>query len=170
MVGLSVLPLVAGLGGCGFRPVFDKTAAHGGASAALAQIEIAPIGERGGQLLREALQRRFEGTGAVSHKAYELVVSYRLDGEGVGIEFGTSSPSRVRLTGTASWRLIALDGEAHTLATGFVKSTDGYNTIDPQFFYSDLQSEQTIRRISENISDQMLLEVSAYFNKAPASE
>ena len=53
----------AGLGGCGFRPLYGKFGATGGAVAPeLASIYVTVMSERQGQLLRQALQQRLAGS------------------------------------------------------------------------------------------------------------
>jgi len=166
LCGLSMVAVAAALTGCGFRPVFQQGGAAGSASAELAQIKVALIPERTGQLLREELQRRFQGAGGVTRVAYELSTSLTLADDDVGIEFGSTAPSRVRVTGMAQWTLRRLDEQGSTVTSGWAKVTDGYNQIDTQYFYSDLQREQIYRRISAALADQMTLELASYFNKA----
>jgi LPS-assembly lipoprotein len=168
--GLSVLTLSGALAGCGFHPVFQQGGQAPGTSEALSQIEVALIPERSGQLLREELQKRFDGAGGPARKFYELTTSLSLSDDAVAIYFGTSSPSRIRVTAIAHWSLLALGGEPRTIASGWVKSIDGFNQVDTQYFYSEMQREQVIRRIASNLADQMVLELAAHFNKEQKSE
>jgi hypothetical protein len=142
----------------------------GGGSAALSAIEVGRIPERQGQLLRDELQRRFEGGGGDGRKIYLLEASMSVRADDVGIEFGTTSPSRFRMTGVANWRLVRSDGDQDTVASGFAKAVDGYDTIDPQYFYSDLQREKTVKRIASALADEITLEISVKIHKNTASE
>jgi len=70
----------------------------------LKQIYVNIIPNRNGQLLREALQERLDGTGDGGEKHYELSVKLSYAGENVGIQPDTSS-SRTRFVSTANWSL-----------------------------------------------------------------
>jgi len=64
----QVLAMLAGapLSGCGFQPVYMPTASGkaGVAQRELAAIHVALIPDRPGQVLRQALQSRFEMSGS----------------------------------------------------------------------------------------------------------
>lgn len=172
---LRTISLGAGLGvsglltGCGFRPVYG-TGANGRSDAAmtgLSQVNVQPIPERSGQLLRNALQQRLEGTGGGATKLFDLVISYSVSQEGAAIDRGDSIATRTRVVGMATWSLVAQDAERHTVTSGRARSSDGFNPIDLQYFYSDLQVEQTQRRVAEAVADQMALQLATYFNSHP---
>ena len=59
---LAPLALLAVLSGCGLHPMYAAAGngTPGPAQVGLAQIAVAPLYERAGQLLRQALQERFE--------------------------------------------------------------------------------------------------------------
>jgi len=160
------LALAAVLPGCGFRPMYASAAggSAGPAEVGLAEIAIGPMYERAGQLLRQALQERFECGGAGLARRYDLVVAYGLGSEAIGIQ-PDSSVTRVRLMGSATWTLSAQDPQRSTLATGTARALDGYNIIDEQIFAADLENGVVQQRIAEAIADQITLQLAAYFNK-----
>ncbi len=164
-------PVVVGplLGGCGFRPMYGRASggSAGPAQAGLAQIEVGLMPERSGQLLRLALQERFERAGIATVRRYDLVSSFSISSDAIAIQPDTTV-TRVRLVGVASWSLLAQDPQRRTLASGTARSTDGYNIIGEQYFASDLQNEQVQRRIAEAVADQMTLQLAAWFNKREA--
>jgi LPS-assembly lipoprotein len=158
-LGLSVA-------GCGFHPLYG-TAGDGTtrpAQAGLARISIGLIPERAGQLLRQALQARFERDGSGVAARYDLAVYYGLSGEGLAIE-PDSSISRIRITGSATWYLTAQDPQRRTLASGTARVIDAFNPINSQIFTSDLDNEMVQRRIAEAIADQITLQLATYFDK-----
>ena len=112
---MFALALMVPVAACGFHPAYEQSGRRTAGSAALAQIDVGLIAERQGQLLREELQRRFEGSGGEAHKVYLLVTNMAVRNEGVGIEFGISAASRIRMTATANWRLIRVDGDQATV-------------------------------------------------------
>ena len=172
--GLSLGGLSLGglsLGGCGFRPLYAPAAGGrpGPAAAQMAAIYVPVFAERAGQLLRQALQQRFEGAGTGTAKAYELLATITIAGEGIGIQ-RDSSTTRVRLTGTAPWTLRVLSLDHGVLAQGTSRVLDGYNVINQQFFAAELENDAAQRRVVETLADQITLQVAGYFlnRAAPA--
>jgi LPS-assembly lipoprotein len=161
-----VLSLAALTAGCGFHPVYG-TGEHG--QAALAKIFVKVIPDRNGQLLRQALQAKFEGEGSNAEKRYILSVFYFDFGQVVGTQqdnFGTRS----RNIATAGWALNLVDDPAKKVTGGTARSVDGYNLIDEQFFYQDLADEAVQRRLAQAVADQIALALSVYFDKHPPAQ
>ena len=154
----------AALAGCGFRPLYAPAAsgAPGPAVAEMAAIYVPVFADRPGQLLRQALQQRFEGTGTGTAKRYELVATIAVNAEAIAIQRDSSS-SRVRLVGSAPWALRALSLERTVLAQGTSRILDGYNILNQQFFAADLESETAIRRVASALADQITTQVGAFF-------
>lgn len=165
-VGRRVALLGAGtaLAGCGFRPLYAPAAsgAPGPAVSEMAAIYVPIFADRPGQLLRQELQQRFEGTGTGTAKRYELVATIAVTTEAVAIQRDSSS-SRVRLTGSAPWALRALSLEHTVLTQGSSRILDGYNIINQQFFAADLESETAIRRVASALADQITTQVGSFF-------
>ena len=154
----------AALAGCGFRPLYAPTAsgAPGPAAAEMAAIYVPVFADRPGQLLRQELQQRFEGTGTGTAKRYELVASIAVNAEAIAIQRDSSS-SRVRLIGSAPWVLRTLSLDHAVLAQGTSRTLDGYNILNQQFFAADLESEVVIRRVAASLADQISTQVGAFF-------
>jgi LPS-assembly lipoprotein len=167
--------LIAGAGillaGCGFQPVYMPTASGsaGVAQRELAATNVAIIPDRPGQLLRQALQARFEGSGTSGAPRYELRVAFGIGGEAIAIRTD-SNPTRIREIGTASWTLVAQDPARTTVTSGTAKAVDGYNIIDAQYFASDLGNAVVQRRLAEAVADQITLQLAVYFREhAPSN-
>lgn len=158
---------VLSLPGCGWQPVYGG--AHGDVSGpaqvGLAATSVALIPERSGQLLRQALQARFDrGSGGVGQR-YELVVNgLAISGEPVAIQRDNTT-SRVRLVGVAPWSLVSLGPQRRTLTSGRARVADGYNVTNRQYFASDLESETVQRRMVEVMAEQITLQVAMYFRR-----
>jgi LPS-assembly lipoprotein len=154
------------LSGCGFHPVYEKQSAAG-PQHELGAIDVDLIPERGGLLLREALQQRLDhGNGIAKH--YTLNVSFSVVGDSVS-EQTDSSITRLRESATAQWTLKARD-PAQTLVTrGTARALDGVNVIDNQYFAADLEGETATKRISENIADQITLQLATFFARRAAA-
>jgi len=167
MLALGIGTAVAG---CGFKPVYMRTASGnaGAAQRDLAAVDVAIIPDRPGQLLRQALQDRLEGSGSGEQRRFELRVSYWIAGEGIAIEPSTLS-SRTRLIGNASWTLYAEDPGRTVLVNGGARAVDGLNTFDAQFFGADLETEAVQRRIADAVADQITTQLAIYFRKRAGS-
>ncbi len=164
----ALFGLGGALSGCGFRPVYaPRSDQPGGSQSQLATIRVAPMGDRGGQLLRQELQARFDHGEALA-KRYELVAAFGLSAEVIGIQTDTSA-TRLRYIGTANWSLKTVGTPAVVLTSGSVRSLDGVNILDQQYFESDLAGETVTRRLASNLADQVTLQVAAYFSRTPAA-
>ena len=168
--GLAGAGVLAMLGGCGLRPIYASKA-DGTASAAaqgLAAITVAVIPDRHGQLLRQALQARFDRGGGGVAKRYDLAVNFGFSAEALDIEQATSVPTRLRLVGLANWSLVSEDAQRKTLASGTARVMDGLNLYDQQFFAQDEETEAVERRVAEAVADEMTLQLAAWFNRQAA--
>jgi LPS-assembly lipoprotein len=166
VLGLAV---GASLSGCGFQPVYMPTASGkaGIAQRELAAIHVAIIPDRPGQVLREELQRRLEGSGSGVAQRYELKVAFGIAGDAIAIQ-PNSIPTRIREIGSASWTLVAQDPARTTLTTGSAKAVDGYNLINSQYFASDLESSVVQRRLANQLADQITMQLAVYFRQQAA--
>jgi LPS-assembly lipoprotein len=163
---LLVLGVGLAVGGCGFHPLYGS-AGNGTAGAALAglsEISVGLIPERSGQLLRQALQERFERGGGGVAARYDLAVSYAVSGDSLAVQ-PDSSVSRVRLVGAAIWSLTAQDPQRRTLTTGAARAMDAYNVINTQLFAADLDSEAVQRRLADAVAEQISLQIASWFDK-----
>jgi len=160
---LLSLVLAVTLSACGFHPLY----APGGAQeAALQAIYVPIIPDRTGQLLRQALQQRLEGDDSAVAKRYELSISYFKTTANLDVQ-ADNSTTRARDVGTAVWRLHPAGNASDTLTSGTVRSVDGYNIIDEQFFYMDLSEEAAQHRIADALADQIVTGLALYFHKHP---
>jgi LPS-assembly lipoprotein len=155
------------LAACGFHPLY---APAGAPDAALSEVFVDVIPDRPGQLLRQALQERLDGSDDAAAKRFVLSVSYTPHVIGIGIQNDNSS-TRTRVTGDATWSLRAVGAVAGTtqITGGTVRALDGYNVVDEQFFYSDLSLDATYRRVAESVADQITQALAVYFRRHPVS-
>jgi LPS-assembly lipoprotein len=164
---LAGLLVLAGLAGCGWEPVYGPQSVKPGAApvqAELGAISVPVLPERAGQLLRQALQDRFEAADPGVGRRYELSVDYGIAGEGIGI-LPSATTTRIRLIARASWTLRSLDAAHKTLTSGSARYVDGVNTFDQQPFATDLEVEAKQRSMAGEIADQITLQLAQYFRK-----
>lgn len=165
--GLIAALSAALVGGCGFRPLYGTRDAGGAAQARLAEINVLLIPERVGQLLRQALQARFDRGGDAVGRRYDLSVQIALGSDAIAIQ-PDNSPSRVRLTASATWRLLAQDPQRSTIASGVAREVDGYNIINQQFFGAELTSAAVQRRLMEALAEQIATQLAVHVARDPA--
>ena len=159
-----------GLAGCGFRPAYMPIAADeaGTAQREMSAVFVETIGERSGQLLRQALQQRFELGGTGVAKRYSLSIIYGIGGEGVAIQPDTMV-TRIRVIGNADWYLVAQDPAKTRLAAGHARAVDGYNILNQQYFYADLSNEDAQKRLADALASQIAIQVAAWFRSHEAT-
>jgi LPS-assembly lipoprotein len=157
------------LGACGFHPLYASgpNGEAGPAAMGLAEISVGLIPERTGQLLRQALQERFERSGLSPAHRYDLTVSFSIGSEAIAIQQDTSN-ARVRFVGTATYQLIAQDPGRSTLTTGTARSVDGLNVFDQQLFGMTVETEVVEQRIAEAVADEITRQLAVYFDHQAA--
>jgi LPS-assembly lipoprotein len=140
---------------------------EGPAEIGLAEINVPVMPERTGQLLRQALQARFERGGSGLGRRYDLIANYSIGSNVVGVQQDTSA-TRIRYIGSSSWSLVAEDTQRTTLASGTARTVDGMNIFANQFFASDMEGDAIAKRMAEALADQIALQLGVYFNREAA--
>jgi len=154
------------LSGCGFHPVYMASGDGPGPAAGLAEIEIGPIYERPGQILRQALLGKFR-TEPGTPRRFDLQVNFWITGEAQGI-LNFTQPTRIRLVGNATWYLKQRDPGQTRLVEGSDRVADGFDIFDTQYFAMDLDNEHVQRRLAEAMAERIALRLAAWFHDHPA--
>jgi LPS-assembly lipoprotein len=161
--------LVLLLAGCGFQPVYMPTASGkaGPAQRELAAVNVPLMGDRPGQLFRQALQERLSNdSGTAQH--YDLEASFWIAGEGIAINTEDVA-TRIRLTGHVSWTLRARDAARTRLTSGSGSLVDGLNLLDQQYFAADLENEVIQKRLANALAEQVATQLAIYFRHRAAT-
>jgi len=158
------LALLLALGGCQLAPVYSG-GSQGTAATMLGAIEVAPIPEKTGFLLRDRLVSRLHPNGAQQTPRYRLVVVLddRIDGFGVR---GDNSIIRERRTLRARYELfdIATDKRLLLATAG---SDAGIDVVTSE--YAVVAAEATaVERLALIVADQIVARL-AMFDPAQAS-
>lgn len=150
--------------GCGFRPVYGDrgVAGAGRAGSELAAISVDLIPERAGQLLRGALQERFERFNPDQPRRYALRADFAVTDDALSIQ-ADSSITRLRVIGLSRYTLTTLDSRA-TLTSGTARAVDGLDVINQQYFAADLTQEVVVRRLADAVADQVALQLAVFFS------
>jgi hypothetical protein len=163
--------LLVGLGGalsgCGFHPVYMASGNGPEPAAGLAEIEVKPIYERPGQILREALLGQLRTEPGAPRK-FDLQVNFWITGEAQAI-LNFTQPTRMRLVGNANWTLTSRDGKQTRLTEGADSLVDGFDIFDSQYFAMDLDNEAIQRRLAEAMAKQITLRLAMWFHEHPTA-
>lgn len=148
MKRLALLSLLL-LAACNLQPVYSG-GSQGGAQTMLGAVEVAPIPEKTGFLVRDRLLQRMDPT-EVPRYRLEVVLDDRIDGFGVR---GDNSIIRERRTLRARYRLIEIGSERVLLDT--TASADaGIDIVSSE--YAVVAAEATtLERLSRDIADQIV--------------
>ena len=157
-----LMTLASAVSGCGFRPVYAVKGSSSPARHELGLIDVAPLPDRPGQLLRQALQQRLSNSDEALAKQYQLTVAFGISSDSIGVQ-QDSTVTRIRQVGTANWFLKSLDMASTLVTSGTARALDGLNIIDQQYFEADLASESAQRRIADAIASQITLQLASYF-------
>lgn len=164
----ALVPLLA-LAGCGFHPVYGTAGAGGGTSSAeLAAINVERIPERAGQLLRGDLQTRFESSGTIVPKRYDLTVAFTFTQEGIAIN-PDNTASRIRYTAVAAYVLRRQDADRSLVTSGTVRAFDNANVINNQYFAADLETDTVLRRLANQVADGLTQQLAVHFREQPGT-
>jgi LPS-assembly lipoprotein len=150
MIRALALALMLLLGACGLRPMYAG-GASGQVASGLGTIQVAPIPERAGWLVRNALVDRLGGEAA--DPAYRLEVELDDNITSFGLR-GDSSATRERRTLRARYRLVDL-GSGQVVLDATAGSDAGIDIVSSE--YATVAAEQTAQeRLARVIADQMV--------------
>lgn len=149
MIRALALAALLLLGGCGLQPMYAG-GASGTVASGLSSIQVAPIPERAGWLVRNAVVDRLGGES--SNPTYRLEVELDDDLTGFGIR-GDSSVTRERRTLRARYRLVEL-ATGQVVLDATAGSDAGIDVVSSE--YATVAAEQTAQeRLALVIADQM---------------
>ncbi|MCE7795050.1 LPS assembly lipoprotein LptE [Sphingobium sufflavum] len=151
---LLAIGLIASLGGCGLKPLYQG-GASGVAAQRLAGVEIAPIPGKAGWLVRNALAERLDATAGGAPK-YRLTVELDDRIEGLGVR-ANDNMTRERRTVRARFQLreIAADPKAAPLLDETTSSNVGLDVTSSE--YATVAAEDTaLERLAGIIADRII--------------
>ncbi|MEA1072419.1 LPS assembly lipoprotein LptE [Sphingomonas sp. LY160] len=163
MKRLAALALLIGLSGCGLRPMYVG-GASGAVVGSLSTIQVAPIPERQGWLVRNAVVDRLGGE--TRDPAYRLEIELDDDLTSLGIR-GDSAVTRERRTLRARYRLVDVtDGQVVLDATA--GSDAGIDVVSSE--YATIAAEQSaLERLSVVVADQIVGRLALFVSRGAAA-
>ena len=155
------------LSGCGFQPVYSAKDGKEAPTADMAAIEVKPLFERPGQILRETLLARLNADNDTTRR-FDLQINFWITGEAQAV-LNFTQPTRIRLVGYANWVLTARDPKQTKLVDGSERVIDGLDMFDTQYFAADMDNEHVQRRIAETMADRITLRLAMWFHAHPTA-
>jgi len=163
MTRAIVLALMLALGGCGLRPMYAG-GSSGAVATSLNSIQVAPIPERAGWLVRNALVDRLGGE--PGNPAFRLEVELDDNVTGFGIR-GDSAVTRERRTLRARYRLVDT-GTGEVLLDATAGSDAGIDVVSSE--YATVAAEQSAQeRLAQVIADQMVSRLALFVQRRAQS-
>lgn len=160
MMRAAAFALMLLLGACGLRPMYAG-GSSGAVASGLNSVQVAPIPERAGWLVRNALVDRLGGE--VSEPGYRLEVELDDDLTAFGIR-GDAAVTRERRTLRARYRLVEL-------STGLVVldatagSDAGIDVVSSE--YATVAAEQAAQeRLAQVVADQMVSRIALFMRNS----
>jgi len=156
--------LVPLLASCGLRPMYAG-GASGPVATSLAAISVAPIPERAGWLMRNALVDKLGGENPGA--PYRLEVDLDDDISGFGIR-GDRAVTRERRTLRARYRLVQASSGL-VLLDATAGSDAGIDVVSSP--YATVAAEQTaLERLSRVVADQIVSRLALYASSRPIGQ
>jgi LPS-assembly lipoprotein len=160
--GALALGLATLLAGCGFEPLYGRHETDTTTSAYLAQVRVAPIANRTGQMLYNRLRDRLDPGGKPTEPRYVLEITVEEQGEDLLLE-PNNTTSRTLLSLIAHYQLRDIQSGATTLK-GQSRASISYDILSSQ--YATIVSEQDVRdRATKELSDDISTRLALYFSK-----
>lgn len=155
MMRALALALLLGLAACGLQPVYSG-GGSGPVATALTDISVAPIPDRAGFLVRNALIQRLGTPAETPHLRLEVELDDQITGFGIR---GDNSVARERRTLRARYRVVAiatgavlLDATAGSDA-GIDRVSSEYAVVAAETTALDRLSVEVARQISARIAE-----------------
>jgi len=149
--------------GCGFHPLYGEKEVKGDVATGLTLVDIANIGDRIGQELRNRLIDRFYRSGRPASPRWRLQTSLSATRTSVGIQ-SNSNATRYKLMVTANYSLIDLATNKQVFVTSS-QSIVYYNVLTAQF--ASFASEQdAYQRAVDDLGEQITTRVALFVDRA----
>lgn len=151
---------LAAVGGCGFQPVHGR---HGRGGPALPSVTVAPIPEREGQLLRNALLERLRPTESPRHT---LHVTLTMIDQDLGI-LRDDRATLANLHLSAHWRLLTRTGDDRERLDleRTARASVTYNISDNQYA-TELSRRDSLSGLVQQIAADIETALVAHFAAA----
>ena len=149
------------LAGCGFRPLYGTSGVTGNQAvvADLAAIDIRPIADRQGQVLRNMLEEKLQPLGQPVAPEFQLQVRLDKATQLLGVRTDATS-SRANLIVTAFYELYNAE---RRIVRDRVQSVVSYNILDDQYATIASEADAEERALTQ-ISEELRTRLAVFFD------
>jgi len=147
------------LAGCGFKPLYEAGGSSAAMQAKLSAIDVAPISDRIGQIMRNRLLDRLNASGP---QEYRLDITLSQSTEGYGVRPDTAT-SQEQLTMIASVKLAALQDET-VLFEEELRARTSYDIVLSDFA-TVTQREDSARRLVLELAERIHRRLALQFSR-----
>ena len=145
--------------GCGFQPIYSRGSDNSShVLKQLSRIQITPIENRTGQILRNFLQDKLTPLGVPSSPTHELIISLKETRSDMAIlRDSTSTFAKVKMD--AKYQLFNIETK-NVLDSGTVTSTTVFNIVSSEYANLSAQKDarrRTVRIISDLVKERLAL-------------
>lgn len=166
LIKIILMAAILSIAGCGFSPVYGThniNAHESNANASLKQIRIAPLPDRSGQYLRNALIDRFYTDGYPINPIYLLKIEALKEYKTAFDITVESEATRYQLKISTALSLLDTRTEQNLLQRNLY-ATSSYNVLESEF--STRVSEQNAREaILNDLARQIEQQITLYLNR-----
>lgn len=160
--GLWLVSLGFLLSACGFQPLYADRQDKRSVAEDFAEVQILPISNRTGQMLRNELIDRMNPNGQPSDAKYTLEVKSAVSKQALGIRIDETA-TRANMQFSASFRLIEVSSGSVVYKSN-TAATTSYNIVSSD--YGTISAERDARRRgSLLIAESITVRLAAYFNR-----
>jgi len=148
------------LGACGFQPIYGRQDGRRPSFDAFAEVAIAEIPERIGQLIRNRLLDQVNPYGEPSAARYTLGIVYSRNRLGIAVD-RDQTVTRYNLILVASY-VLTENASRTTVTRGSTRAVAAFNVVSSEF--ANIAAERDAeQRTAVTVADDIALRLGAYF-------
>ncbi|MHA1525250.1 MAG: LPS assembly lipoprotein LptE [Alphaproteobacteria bacterium] len=152
------LAAATGLAGCGFQPVYNNAGGTYGGAADIAAIEIAPMADRAGQQLRNALIRLITPSGQPTNPTHKMSLAMSVSGQDALVREDTNV-DRKWVIMKVSYKITAVESTKPVIeSTAYAQAS--YNRVESEF--ANIRAlEDAENRLAREVAEQIRAHLAA---------
>ena len=145
---------------CGYKPLYGQNTSAPSAQRHLESINVKPIPDRIGQMMRTAMMRGLSPRAKRSAQAYDISITLDEAVSTLAVEQNAFA-TRANLTLTANY-VLTRRADLLSLASGSVKSVSSYNILASEFATKSAKNDSRKRAI-QDVSNTLRTRLAIYF-------
>ena len=156
----SLIIAASGLNGCGYSPLYGPSATSVNTQDHLSLINVRPIPDRVGQMMRSSLTHQLAPQARHAPQAYDLKIKLNESLATLAVEKNAFA-TRANLTLTAHYELTRKT-DGYPLTTGSAKSVSSYNILTSNFATLAAKEDSRARTV-QDLTKTIRTRLAVYF-------